>query len=98
ARSAVKTEDFRRKEHVVERTAPLHQRGDLKTKPILRCGPETGLPSTATAPLVGAVSPAMTRISVVLPQPLGPSTETNSPGSTRKFSRSSAGILVSAVT
>src|SRR5688572_3274178 len=39
----------------------------------------TGLPATRTWPLVGAMNPAMMLSSVLLPQPLGPTMETNSP-------------------
>jgi hypothetical protein len=37
------------------------------------------LPHTDTVPLVAGSSPCRMRSSVVLPQPLGPITETNSP-------------------
>jgi hypothetical protein len=39
-------------------------------------------PKTSTAPLLGASSPAATLSSVLLPQPVGPTTETNSPAPT----------------
>ena len=54
------------------------------------CGPVTVAPPTVTAPLVGFSRPAMIRSSVLLPQPLGPSNETNSPASTVKATSASA--------
>ncbi len=39
-----------------------------------------GLPNTFTSPDEGASKPAPTFSSVDLPQPVGPTTETNSPG------------------
>ena len=46
-----------------------------------RCGgtPARSLPSSSTRPASGRCSPAMTRSSVVFPEPLGPSTVTTSP-------------------
>src|SRR5215831_12519117 len=41
--------------------------------------PEIGSPRTRTVPDVGLSSPAATLSSVDLPQPVGPTTETNSP-------------------
>ena len=41
-------------------------------------GPATGLPSSSTRPAVGCMKPATMFIMVVLPQPDGPITETNS--------------------
>ena len=38
------------------------------------------MPPTLTLPALGVSRPAMQRSSVLLPQPLGPSTLTNSPG------------------
>ena len=71
--------------------------GTWNTSPILRCGPFTGAPSTRTVPLVADVNPAIIFNMVVLPQPLGPSTETNSPGSIRKLTPARVWISVSAV-
>src|SRR6188472_4322091 len=51
-------------------------------------GSRRGWPSTSTAPESGARKPAMMFISVVLPQPEGPTIATNSPSPTLK-SRSS---------
>jgi len=45
-------------------------------------GPLTSLPLTTTRPELGANSPAMDINKVVLPQPDGPTNETNSPAST----------------
>src|SRR5687768_3469191 len=47
-------------------------------------GPLTSVPLTSTRPLLGASKPAIVISSVVLPQPDGPTKETNSPGSTRQ--------------
>ena len=41
--------------------------------------PVTSLPSTTMRPDVGRSKPATSRSAVVLPQPLGPSSDTNSP-------------------
>src|SRR6516225_12376758 len=45
-----------------------------------RDGPSTGLPCRSTCPPDGRISPASRLSRVVLPQPLGPTTATNSPG------------------
>ena len=47
-------------------------------------GPVTGSPSSTTSPEVGASSPATHCSSVVLPQPDGPTTQTNSPAGDRE--------------
>src|SRR5262249_39640662 len=39
----------------------------------------TGAPPTVIAPLVGAISPEISISNVLFPQPLGPTTDTNSP-------------------
>src|SRR5215475_8915013 len=44
----------------------------------------------STVPLVGSLKPAMMRNAVDLPQPDGPSSETNSPSRTSRCRRSSA--------
>ena len=44
--------------------------------------PASGSPNTSTVPLLGASRPAATLSSVLLPQPVGPTTETNSPAPT----------------
>ena len=61
-----------------------------KTIPIPRAcagtktpGPKTGRSSIAISPASGRSKPATSRSSVVLPQPLGPSSATNSPRSTQ---------------
>ena len=41
-----------------------------------------GLPNTSSVPEVGVSRSAISRSSVLLPQPLGPISETNSPGAT----------------
>src|SRR5689334_19708593 len=51
----------------------------------LRFGPLRGTPSTCTPPVSGARKPAMMFISVVLPQPEGPTIATNSPSAISKF-------------
>jgi hypothetical protein len=43
-----------------------------------------------TLPVVGAIRPAATLSSVVLPQPVGPTMETNSPSATSSEARSTA--------
>src|SRR5918992_4269215 len=53
--------------------------------------PVASSPSTSTRPASGRSSPAMTLNSVDLPQPLGPITETNSPGATSNSTPSSTG-------
>src|SRR6476660_2852166 len=55
-----------------------------------RPGPVTGLPSAHTVPLSGFSSPAMMFSNVVLPQPLAPTRQTNSPSSTFRLTRSRA--------
>ena len=57
-----------------------------------RSGPgrSTSLPPTVTVPVEGKSSPAAMRINVVLPQPDGPTTATNSRSSTLRSMRSSA--------
>src|SRR6267143_5193804 len=46
--------------------------------------PESRVPKTVTAPDEGWSKPAATLSSVVLPHPVGPTTETNSPSATRR--------------
>ena len=48
------------------------------TTPLPRPGPVTATPSTSTSPAVASTSPAMMLSSVVLPQPLRPTSVTNS--------------------
>src|SRR5262245_22885146 len=47
--------------------------------PFSRLGPVTGLPRSRTSPAVGVSRPPTIRITVVLPQPDGPTSTTNSP-------------------
>src|SRR4029077_14723520 len=54
-------------------------------------GPATGSPSTLTSPRSGRSKPAMMFSRVVLPQPEGPTTATNSPSETAKSIASSTG-------
>src|ERR671914_2742934 len=53
--------------------------------------PVASSPSTSTRPASGGSSPAITLNNVDLPQPLGPITETNSPGATSSSTPSSTG-------
>src|SRR6185369_14165218 len=46
--------------------------------------PATGVPLTATSPAVAGSSPEISESVVDLPQPVGPTTLTNSPGATSK--------------
>src|SRR5213596_1646639 len=55
-----------------------------------RPGPVIDLPSACTVPLSGFSSPAMMLSNVVLPQPLAPTRQTNSPSATFRLTRSSA--------
>src|SRR5258708_8284594 len=50
----------------------------------------TSTPSISTAPRLGRVKPAIMRKVVVLPQPDGPSSTTNSPGATSMLTSSTA--------
>ncbi len=52
--------------------------------------PDSGVPKTCTVPRLGASSPAPTLSSVLLPQPVGPTTETNSPSPTLKLTSRTA--------
>src|SRR5690349_15085073 len=64
-----------------------------KTKPRSPPGLVTGLPSIVTRPAVAGSRPAMMRRKVVLPQPLGPTSEMNSPGATeRSIARSASSV------
>ena len=53
-----------------------------KMMPISRRGFFTSVPASTIDPPVGCSSPAIIIKSVLLPQPLGPSSETNSPRAT----------------
>jgi hypothetical protein len=50
----------------------------------------TSSPFTAIVPLLSGMRPAISRSSVDLPQPLGPTIETNSPGVASKLTWSTA--------
>jgi len=50
----------------------------------------TGTPPTVIAPLVGAISPEMSISNVLFPQPLGPTTDTNSPAAMERSISASA--------
>src|SRR5215475_445766 len=52
--------------------------------------PASGAPCTRTSPDDGASRPAATLSSVDLPQPVGPTTETNSPSATRRVAFATA--------
>src|SRR5207244_8715338 len=68
--------------------------GSWNTKP---SAPGAGLPALhSIVPLVGAASPAISRSAVDLPQPDGPSSETNSPRRTAKSKPSSAATVANA--
>ena len=58
----------------------------------MRCAgvASTSVPSIAIAPLVGRIRPEITRISVVLPAPLGPITPTASPALTSRLTPNNA--------
>lgn len=53
-------------------------------------GDETNVPFISMVPDVGSIKPAIMRSIVVLPQPEGPSSEMNSPGSTLNENDSTA--------
>src|SRR2546422_2084315 len=53
---------------------------------LFRSPATTGVPSRSTAPRVAGSRPPMILSRVVLPQPFGPRTHTNSPASTRNRS------------
>jgi hypothetical protein len=56
--------------------------GAWKTMPTSAIGCLTSRPATATVPRVAGRRPATIRSKVDLPQPLGPTSETNSPAPT----------------
>src|SRR5262249_29903743 len=66
--------------------------GSWNPKPIRRGAASlaASASSHSTVPLVGSLKPAMMRSAVDLPQPDGPSSETNSPGRTSRSRRPSA--------
>jgi hypothetical protein len=56
----------------------------------LRLSPLSFSPNTLVRPAEGCSSPAATLRSVDLPHPVGPTTETNSPGATRNVASRTA--------
>src|SRR5580693_6989145 len=60
------------------------------TKPRSLPGSRTARPSSSTSPALACSRPATMRRNVVLPQPLGPTTEMNSPRSTARLMPRSA--------
>jgi hypothetical protein len=64
--------------------------GDWNTTPMSRLGPLWRRPPSSTVPRLARSSPARMRSSVLLPQPLGPTTVTNSPRATLKLTSCSA--------
>src|SRR3954452_1904667 len=68
-----------------------------KTSAISSGGSVTRLPRRIVSPRVGRSSPATHLSSVVLPQPDGPTTQTNSPSSTTKVTSRSASVAFSSV-
>ena len=64
--------------------------GVWNTIPVLDWGPVTGEPFTSTSPPVLSSRPAMIFMMVVLPQPLCPTSETNSCSWTSKVASSNA--------
>ena len=59
--------------------------GFWKTMPRSGAGPVIGLPSSVSVPVVGAISPAMRRSIVDLPQPDAPTMLMNSPVRTSRL-------------
>jgi hypothetical protein len=57
-----------------------------------RLGPSTSCPLTRTRPVVGVSSPPTMRITVVLPQPDGPTNTTNSPSAIDSDKGSTTGV------
>src|SRR5690349_1695510 len=53
-------------------------------------GPVTGLPATSMTPVLTGMRPAIMLSSVLLPQPLGPTIETNSPRARVRLTSSTA--------
>jgi hypothetical protein len=60
--------------------------------PFSRLGPSTRRPAMRTSPVVGTSRPPTIRITVVLPQPDGPTKTTNSPSPMASESGSTTGI------
>ena len=71
--------DLHRQEDVGEHGAPIEQHVALEHVATLPTARLTGAPPTTIDPVVGAISPEMSISKVLFPQPLGPTTDTNSP-------------------
>src|ERR1700742_5276486 len=66
--------------------------GDWKTHPRSMPGPVTTAPETRTSPDEGCSRPARIFITVLLPHPDGPITDTNSCGATSKSTSARAAV------
>ena len=87
-----------RQQHVVADRRPRHQRAAVlleDERHLLRWAADS-LPVSSTSPRVGRSRPAMHLSSVVLPQPDGPTTQTNSPVLDRERDASIASRLLRA--
>ena len=83
--------DLGRQQHVLDRGAPFQQGRLLEHHaPRRGAGPCTGRSCTTRSPESGAISPEISRSSVDLPQPDGPTSETNCPSRSRSSRPSSA--------
>src|SRR4051794_27125496 len=60
--------------------------------PLSRPGPSTRRPRIRTSPVLGVSSPPTMRMTVVLPQPEGPTKTTNSPAAMSRVRGSTTGI------
>ena len=85
------------KRYIVPHGAPWKERRILEHHDARRNGPITGSPSSRNTPERGGSSPATSRSKVDLPQPEGPSSATNSPGLTLKFTSSSTGSTLPSI-
>src|SRR5262249_13658984 len=92
---APRTSGLSRSATFCSRVSQGSRRSSWKTTPILcwcGCPATIGSPSSVTRPRVAGSRPPTIRSSVVLPQPLGPRRQTNSPASTPNETRSITGI------
>ena len=72
--------EFERQAEILDHRVPGQQRALLEHKAMsFGRGPFTGAPSTVTEPAVASSIPPIMASSVLLPQPEGPSRQTNSP-------------------
>ena len=71
-------------------SAPGRSEALIPQRPARRFKPASGWPNTRTLPVLGGSSPAATLSSVLLPQPVGPTTETNSPAPTSRWTSRTA--------